>query len=89
MSGETVDAITYLTVEGTRRRYGDKVVHAAKVARVTQNPPAQLSKDQVAVRVTIRLPAKAFDPLKPEALVVIPEELIQHPVEVEATEGNP
>lgn len=87
MSG-TVDATAFLTVEGTRSRYGDKSVRSAKVARVTQGRPAQLSADQVAVRVTVRLPIAAFDPLRPDALIVVPEELIQRPVEVEATEGN-
>lgn len=87
MSG-TVEATAYLTVEGTRSRYSDKSVTAAKVTRVTKGRPAQLSADQVAVRVTVQLPAAAFDPLRPEAMIVVPEELIQRPVEVEATEGN-
>lgn len=85
---ETVDALAYLTVEGIRSRYGDKSVRTAKVVRVTQGKPASLSGDQIAVRVKIRLPAKAFDPLEPDALIIVPEELIQRPVEIEATEGN-
>ncbi|OBJ24624.1 hypothetical protein [Mycobacterium sp. 1245801.1] len=85
---ETVDATAYLTVEGTRWRHGTKQVRDAKVVRVTQGRPAQLTADQVAVRVTVRLPVEAFDPLRPEALIVVPEELVQRPVEVEATEGN-
>jgi hypothetical protein len=85
---ETIDATAYLTLEGTRSRYGAKSVRTAKVVRVTQGRPAQLTVDQVAMRVTVRLPAAAFDPISPEALVVVPDELIQRPVEIEATEGS-
>lgn len=85
---ETVDATAYLTVEGIRWRHGNKAVRSAKVARVTQGRPSNLAADQVAVRVTVRLPAAAFDPLRPDTLIVVPEDLIQRPVEVEATEGG-
>lgn len=81
---ENVDAIGYLVVEGIRYRYGDKPVRGAKIARVTRNKPSTLSADQVAVRVTVRIPAAAFEPLQPAALVIVPEELVQHPVEAEA-----
>ncbi|MCV7205278.1 hypothetical protein H7J71_25050 [Mycolicibacterium peregrinum] len=86
MSGEMVEATGYLTVEGERSRYGAKHVTRAKLARLTQGKPAVLSADQVAVKVTIRIPAKAFDALQPEAVIIVPEELVQHPVEVEAVE---
>lgn len=87
MSG-TIDATAYLTLEGTRSRYGDKSIRAAKVVRVTQGRPAQVTADQVAIRVTVRLPIAAFDPLRPEALIVVSEDLIQRPVEIEATESD-
>ena len=84
MSG--VRASAYLTVEASRIRYGNKSVQSAKVVRVTQGKPAILQVDQIAVKVTIELPTAAFDPLEPQAIIVVPEELIQHPVTVEASE---
>jgi hypothetical protein len=86
MSGEMVDAIGYLTVEGERSRYSPHGVIRAKLARLTKGKPATLTADQVAVKVTIRIPAKAFDTLVPEAVILVPEELVQHPVEAEAVE---
>lgn len=86
MSSETIAATGYLVVEGERSRYSDHGVIRAKLARLTKGKPATLTGDQVAVKVTIRIPAKAFDALAPEAVILVPEELIQHPVEVEAIE---
>ncbi|QRY48105.1 hypothetical protein JVX93_15740 [Mycolicibacterium boenickei] len=87
MSGEMVEATGYLTVEGERSRYNaTKSVVRAKLARLTQGKPAVLTADQVAVKVTIQIPAKAFDALQPEAVIIVSEELVQHPVEVEAVE---
>lgn len=81
-----VDATGYLVVEGIRTRYGKKAVERARLLRVTVGKPASLTADQIAVKVTIRLPAKAFDALQPEAVILVPEELIQQPVEVEAVD---
>jgi hypothetical protein len=83
---DTVDGTAYLTVRAERLQWGDKRVTNAKITRVTQSKPASLNLDEIAVKITIRLPAKAFDALQPEAIVVVPESLIQHTVEVEATE---
>jgi hypothetical protein len=42
----------------------------------------------VVVKVTLRIPAAVFDPLRPEAVVVIPADLTDpHPVVVDA--GDP
>lgn len=82
---ETVDATGYLVIEGWRNRVSGRVL-TAKTVRLTQGKPASLMVDQVAVKVTVRLPAKAFDALQPEAVIIVPEELIQHPVVVEAVD---
>lgn len=85
MPSNTVDAVAYLVIEGSRSRYAPRSVNSAKVARITQGKPATLNVNQIAVRVTVRLPAKAFDALQPDAVIIVPEELIQHPVEVSAS----
>ena len=84
---ETVDATGYLILRGVRSRYGDKSVHTAKFGRTVQSAPGRLERDDVAVKITVRLPSAAFDPLRPEALVIVPEELVQRPVVVEAVDG--
>lgn len=84
MSSGMVNATGYLVVEGVRARYGNKSVTEAKTVRITKGKPSTLTADQIAVKVTIRLPAKAFDALQPEAVILVPEELIQQPVEVQA-----
>lgn len=81
-----VDATGYLVVEGTRLRFGAKSVTRAKLVKVTRGKPATLTADQIAVKVTVRIPSKAFDALEPEAVIMVPEELIQQPVEVEAVD---
>lgn len=94
-----VDATAYLVVEGTRRRYGAvnretglRPIDNARVAALRIGRPSRLERDQVAVKVTVRLPAAAFDPLQPTALITVPEDLIQRgPIEVDAgdaTEGG-
>lgn len=84
-----VTATAYLTVQGIRSRHGDKTVRQAKITRITQSRPSSLALDQIAVRVMVQLPSAAFEPLRPEALIVVPEEMIQFPVEVEASPANP
>ncbi len=87
MSEKNVRAIGYLTIQGERYPYGvERPIRGAKVIAVHQNKPTTLRGDQVAIKVTIELPAAAFDPLHPEAVIVVPPELIQQPVEVEAVE---
>jgi hypothetical protein len=87
MANETVRATGYVVVEGRRSRYyPDNGVESARLVAVKQNKPTTLTGDQVAIKVTIELPKAAFEALRPEALIVVPEELIQHEVQVEAVE---
>lgn len=71
---------TYLQVRPDSRGYGLKL----KVVKATQRRPAQLEPECVLVKVRLRLPVAAFQPLEPEAVVTVPEELVQQPVLVEA-----
>jgi hypothetical protein len=38
----------------------------------------------VAITVTVEIPSAAFDPINPEVTIMVPEELIQYPITVEA-----
>jgi hypothetical protein len=86
---EYVDATAFIVVKAQRGAYrinGKRPVYSAKITQSRQSRPPKLGAEEVAVKVTVRLPKAAFDPLEPEALVVVPEELVQHVVEVEAQE---
>lgn len=94
---ETVKATVYLQVQpeyawwAKNRRQFDKPdsIDGAKVVGYTQNKAQKPRPGTVEVKITIELPKGAFLPLRPEAVVVIPESLTQpHPVEVEALDAN-
>lgn len=91
--GDYVEATAHLVVSG-KRTYGPlnangiRSVSEARIARMTANKPQRLEADEVAVKVTIRLPAEVFDPLTPTAVLTIPEDMVQRGViEIEAGEA--
>lgn len=90
MAEDTVDATAYLIIEGERYRWdpASAPVRGARIAGSRKKKPTQLTGDQVVVKVTVRLPKAAFEPLRPEALVVVPEELVQHVVTAEAVDPS-
>jgi hypothetical protein len=75
------EGTTYLQV----RRDG---AQRLKVVRATQNRPEAVAPGCVVVKIRLRIPAAAFAPLTPEAVVTVPENLVQ-PVEVEPVEVSP
>jgi len=86
-----VDVDVYLQVE-PRRRQGSvqgrpgKVVEAAVVA-TTQSRPRKPRGGTITTRITLRIPQRAFDPLEPEAVIVIPMDMTEpHRIEVVATD---
>lgn len=89
MTGQpkTVDATFYAQVEPEWRTWGyqpngDPVLTGAKVVTITQQRPKKPKPGTVMVKLTLRLPANAFLPLRPEAIVVVPETLTETTVEV-------
>lgn len=92
----SVRATTYLVLEASRYRYGRpdpetglKPVDSIRVVASRVNRPAQLERDQVAIKVTVEVPEGAFDPITPAALVVVPEDLIdRRPIDVEAEDAT-
>jgi len=88
----TVDATFYAQVEPEWSRWantvGEQRLVGAKVVTITQKKPAKPRGGTVLVKLTIRLPHGAFLPLRPEAVVVVPEDMtVTEPIEVEA--GDP
>lgn len=91
-----VDATFYAQVEPDWSRYGYELIDGervqrldgAKVVRITQTRPGKQVSGTVLVKLTIRVPEAAFRPLRPAAIVVIPEDMaVVEPLVVEA--GDP
>lgn len=96
-NNDAVRATVYLQVQpeytwrAKQRREFDKPdsLEGAKVIGSTQNKSQKPKPGTVEVKITIEIPKGAFLPLRPEAIVVVPESMTQpHPVEVEAADAN-
>ena len=93
---ETVKATVYLQVEPEYPRWVSgnnrddiRAIQGARVVGSTQNRSRSPKPGTVEVKITIEVPKSAFLPLRPEAVVVIPEALTTpHPIEVEALDPN-
>lgn len=90
---EYVDAPVYLQIEPDfftfRPTDTTEAVRGARVVGMTQKRPQQPRSGVVIVKVVLRLPKAAFVPLRPEAVVVIPESMTTPvPIEVEAVDAD-
>lgn len=87
-----VDAAFFAQVEpswGWAPSGRDRPLRGAKVVTITQNKPTRPRGGTVLVKLTIRVPAAAFLPLRPEAIVVIPDDMTETtPVEVTAEDPS-
>jgi hypothetical protein len=80
MSNNLRTATAYLQISRDRYPYD------AKVMRSTQKKPEFVEPGCVVVKVQLRLPNVAWEPFAPEAVIDVPADLVQRPVEVEAVE---
>jgi hypothetical protein len=89
MSGD-IDATFYAQVQPQFYYFrGEERVRSAKVVGLTQQRPANPRRGVVVTKLTIRIPEAAFLPLRPEAIVVIPEDMTApYPVEVTAEDPS-
>jgi hypothetical protein len=66
---------------------GERMLWRVKAAAMTQKRPGRQRPGTVLVTLTVRLPEAAFRPLRPEATIIIPEEMTRaEPIEVEASD---
>ena len=72
------EGFMYLTVRDTKR------FRKLAPVKVTGKPPTVVDADAVVIKLQLRIPSAAFQPLKPSAVVTVPAELVQHVVAVEA-----
>lgn len=87
----THDATFYIQLSPEfYRSYGDESrVRSIKAAALTQARPRKQQSGTVLVKLTVRVPDAAFLPLRPEAVVVVPEDMTAiGPIEVEADDAN-
>ncbi|WP_193596101.1 hypothetical protein [Microbacterium sp. YJN-G] len=93
MSNESVRATVYLQVAPEISRYyprdDPRGINGAKVVGSTQKRSSAPRAGTVEVKLTVEIPKAAFLPLRPEAIVVVPESMTTpHPIEVEAADAN-
>ena len=83
-----VTATLYLQVEPEWSPYtvdGVPVLRGAKAVNLTQRMPREQRGGTVLVKLVIRVPATAFLPLRPAAVVVIPDDMtVTEPIAVTA-----
>jgi hypothetical protein len=95
-NNDAVRATVYLQVQPEYKRWYSATnrdtadaIEGAKVVGSTQNKSQKPKPGTVEVKITVEIPKGAFLPLRPEAIVVVPESMTQpHPVEVEALDAN-
>jgi hypothetical protein len=50
--------------------------------------PERIEPGCIVVKVRLRIPSEAWGPFEPEAVIDVPTDLIQHPIEVEAVDPS-
>lgn len=87
------DVTFYVQVEPTFGRWTDRTgkhpVAALRAVAMNKNTPRSPRGGTVLVKLTLRIPDTAFYPLRPEAVIVIPEEMtLAQPLEVMAADPH-
>ena len=83
-----VDATFYVQIEPEWTSWrqdadGEQILSGAKAARITQSKPGRPKPGTVTAKLTLRLPASAFLPLRPHAIVTVPADAVSTtPLEV-------
>jgi hypothetical protein len=93
MNTDNVRATVYLQVAPELATYLSEshpnYISGAKIVNSTQSRSKKPRAGTVEVKLTIEIPKAAFLPLRPEAIVVVPEALTApHPIRVEAADAN-
>lgn len=82
MSSNVRTATAYLQISRDRYPFD------AKVMKSTQRKPEFIEPGCVVVKVQLRLPNVAWEPFAPEAVIDVPVDLVQRPVEVTAEDPS-
>lgn len=89
-----VDAEFYIQLEPNYSRWetrtnGEPAVQTARAVRMTAKRPTKPIGGSVMVKLTVRIPKSAFYALEPEAVIEVPEGLVEGtPIKVSAEDPN-
>lgn len=92
MSKGSKRATFYVQVEPVWSRWakdehGEKQLDSIRAVAITQKQPQRPRGGTLSVKLSIEVPDGAFLPLRPEAVIVIPEGMVlTNPIEVEAVD---
>jgi len=78
------EVTTYLHLRDNRRSWGFNPI----VVKHSNTKPDEPAPGCVVVKVRIRIPREAFEPLQPEAVIDVPLDLIQRPIAVTAEDAT-
>lgn len=79
------EATCYVQIKAKRYSYSQRIGEIVPV-RVTKRKPGAVAEGCIVVKVRVRIPDAAFEPLQPEAVIDVPLDLVQRPIEVEASD---
>jgi len=87
------DAEFYVQIEPEFSNYvnrdGERSLRGIKAVGITQKRPVKPRRGVVIAKLTLRIPSAAFLPLRPEAIVVVPQSMVAtSPIEVEAGDAT-
>ena len=86
MPAQPAEAVGFLQIRLDRRsNYG---ASQASIVGVTQRRPEQPRRGCIVVKIKLRIPVEGWDPFQPEAVIDVPADLIQHPIEVGAEDSE-
>ena len=85
-AARAAEATAYLQVE--LRRRSNYNPSEARVVKVTQKKPEQAAPGCIVVKIKLRIPVEGWDAFEPEAVVEIPADLVQHPIEIVAKDAG-
>lgn len=80
------EATAYLQVRLVRK--SSYSASEAKVVAVTQRKPETVQAGCIVVKIKLRIPVEGWDPFEPEAVIDVPADLVQHPIQVAAEDGT-
>lgn len=90
MSGRMHDATLYVQLAPEFWTFAsDTKVRAIKAVAMTQKRPERPKPGTVTAKLTIRVPETAFLPLQPEAVIVVPEDMVAANLSIEVEAGDP
>lgn len=85
---DTREATAYLQIEGRPPGHSWDNGTKASVRGVTNTKPDVVKSGCIVVKLRIRIPKEAWQPFAPEAVIDVPTDLVQQPIEVEAVEPS-